>query len=114
MTPPKRTLADYRLHLYPHGHPVIPMARTLRVHLNAPAPELIHQFRNLGEDVWGVLQRECEISRPEIDSSTSEFYMRGIHKRDLRALAAKVRKLVDKSGMGSLVTVSELIRENDE
>jgi len=30
------------------------------------------------------------------------------HKRDLRALAAKVRKLVEKSGMGTRVTVSEI------
>jgi hypothetical protein len=68
----------------------------------------------LGEDIWGVLQRACEISLPEIDASTSEFYLRGIHNRELRALAAKVRKLVAKSGMASLVTVSEIIRENDE
>jgi len=69
---------------------------------------LVHQFRNLGEDIWRILQHECEISLSEIDASTSQFHLRGIHKRDLRALAAKVRKLVEKSGMGTRVTVSEI------
>jgi hypothetical protein len=53
----------------------------------------------------------CEISLPEIDAATSEFFLRGIHERDRHMLAAKVRKLVDKSGMGSVVTVSEIMRE---
>ena len=89
------------------------MFKTLRVRLNAPAPELVHQFHNLGEDIWRVLKHECEISLPEIDASTSQFHLRGIHKRDLRALATKVRTLVEKSGMRNVVTVSEVAREDD-
>ena len=84
------------------------MSRTLRVQLNAPAPELVHPFRNLGEDIRRVLQHECEISLPEIDAATSQFHLREIHARDLGVLATKVRKLVEKSGMGKLVSVSEV------
>lgn len=76
-------------------------------------PELVREFRNLGEDVWGTLHSECEISLAEIDASTSEFHLRGIHKRDLRTVAGKVRKLVEKSGMGSRVTVSAVVLESD-
>lgn len=90
------------------------MLKTLRVQLNAPAPELVHQLRNLGEDIWGVLKHECEISLAEIDAATSQFFLGGIHSRDLRALANRVRAIVEKSGMGSLVTVSEVTREDDE
>jgi hypothetical protein len=90
------------------------MAKTLCVRLNAPAPELVHEFRNLGEEVWGALHDECEISLAEIDASTSEFHLRGIHKRDLRTVAARLRKLVEKSGMRSHVTVSEAVPEDEE
>ena len=82
------------------------------MYLNSPAPERVHPFRNLGEDVWGSLRHECEISLAEIDAATNEFFLRGIHKRDLRGLAAKVRKIVKKSGMASLVTVSEVDRDD--
>jgi hypothetical protein len=68
----------------------------------------------LGEDIWGVLKHECEISLTEIDAATSQFFLGGFHSRDLRALANRVRAIVEKSGMGSLVTVSEVTREDDE
>lgn len=87
------------------------MAKTLRVQLNAPAPELVHSFRNFGEDVYRSFRGECEVSLDEIDASTSEFHLRGIHKRDLRTLAAKVRKLAEKSAMASLLTVCEVSHE---
>ena len=46
------------------------MLKTLRVQLNVPAPELVRQFRNLGEDIWSAQKHECDISLPEIDAST--------------------------------------------
>jgi hypothetical protein len=89
------------------------MAKTLCVRLNVPAPELVHVFRNLGEGVWGALRDECDISLAEIDASTSEFHLRGIHTRDLRTVAARLRTLVEKSGMGSQVTVTEVVPEDE-
>jgi hypothetical protein len=90
------------------------MLKTLRVQLNAPAPELVHQLRNLGEAIWEVLKHDFDISLPEIDASTTQFHLRGIHERDLRALEAKVRTLVEKNHMGKVVTVSEVNREDDQ
>ena len=72
------------------------MAKTLKVRLTAPDPNLVHEFRNFGEDVYRALRNECEVSIQEIDASTSEFHLRGIHKRELRTIAAKVRKIVEK------------------
>lgn len=72
------------------------MAKTLKVQLMAPNSNLVHQFRNFGEDVYRALRDECEVSIQEIDTSTSEFHLRGIHKRELRTIAAKVRKIIEK------------------
>jgi hypothetical protein len=71
------------------------MAKTLVVKLTAPSPNLVHWFHNFGEDVYRALRDECEISIQEIDTSTSEFHIRGIHKRQVRSIAAKVRKPIE-------------------
>ena len=72
------------------------MAKTLKVTLTAPSPDWVHQFRNFGEDVYRELREESEVSIEEIDASTSEFHLRGIHKREVRTVAAKVRKIMKK------------------
>ena len=68
----------------------------------------VHQFRNFGESVYAALRDECEISIQEIDASTNEFHLRKIHKREVRAIMAKVRKMADKAQMSDVITVTEL------
>jgi hypothetical protein len=92
---------------------IVRMARTLKVYLTAPTPELVHQWRNFGEDVWGQLREECEVSIDEIDASTSEFFVRGIHKRELRTIAARVRKIAEKNLMAQIVSVTEITDDHD-
>jgi hypothetical protein len=89
------------------------MARTLKVYLTAPSPDLVHQWRNFGEDVWSKLRAECEISIDEIDASTSEFFVRGIHKRELRTIATKVRKIAEKNLMSQIVSVTEIADDHE-
>ena len=89
------------------------MARTLKVCLTAPSPDLVHQWRNFGESVYTELRDECQVSLAEIDSSTSEFFVRGIHKRELRTTAARVRKIADKSLMSQIVSVTEITDDHD-
>jgi hypothetical protein len=72
------------------------VAKTLKIRLTAPSPDLVHQFRNFGEDVYRALRNECEVSIQEIDTSTIEFHLRGIHKREVRSIAAKARNIVRK------------------
>jgi hypothetical protein len=69
------------------------MERTLKVHLMTPTPELVHEFRNFGEDVYRALRQDCEISLQEIDASTSEFHLRRIPTRHIHAFAAKIREI---------------------
>lgn len=72
------------------------MSRTLKVHLTNASPNLVHEFRNFGEDVYLALRNEYAISIQEIDASTREFHVRGIPKRKVRTVAVKVRKLVER------------------
>ena len=84
------------------------MSRTVQVRLAAPDPELIHEFRNFGEDVYRLLRDECEVSIAEIDASTSEFCLRGVRKREIRATIAKVQKLAARYPTLSPLEVCEL------
>jgi hypothetical protein len=89
------------------------MARTLKVYLTAPSPDLVHRWRNFGEDVWSKLRTKCEVSIEEIDASTSEFFVRGIHKRELRTIATIVRKIAEKNLMSQMVSVTEITNDHD-
>jgi len=84
------------------------MPRTLKVFLVAPSPDLVHQWQNFGEDVWRALHDECLVSLREIDALTSDFYLRGIHKRDVRTTAARVRKIAEKNKISQIIGVSEM------
>jgi len=72
------------------------MGRTLKVHLTNASPELVHEFRNFGEEVWSALREDYGVSIAEIDASITEFHLREIPKREVRAVAARVRKLAER------------------
>lgn len=72
------------------------MSRTLKVHLTNASPDLVHDFRNFGEDVYRALRDEYAASIAEIDASTREFHLREIPKREARTVAARVRKLAER------------------
>jgi len=69
------------------------MSRTLRVHLKNATADLVHEFRNFGENVYRALRDDYAVSITEIDSSTREFHLREIPRRKVRTVAARVRKL---------------------
>ena len=92
---------------------IVRMARTLKVYLIAPTPDLVHQWRNFGEEVYRALREECEVCIDEIDASTSEFFVRGIHKRELRTTAATVRKIAEKNLMSQIISVTEIADDHD-
>lgn len=85
------------------------MAKILKIQLTVPpSPELVHRFQNFGEDVYGALRVECEVSIDEIDSATHTFHVRKIHKRFVRTAAATVRKISAEHHLAELVTVEEI------
>jgi len=74
------------------------MGRTLKVHLTNARLELVHEFRNFGEEVWSSFREDYAVSIDEIDASTREFHVREIPKRDVRTVAARIRKIVEPYG----------------
>lgn len=53
------------------------------------------------------------VSIDGIDASTNEFFVRGIRLRELRAIAARVRKIAEKNLMARIVNVSELADDHN-
>jgi|GEM_PF-3764129 len=73
------------------------MAKTLLVRRVNQDPDLRHEFRNLGEDVFRELRDEYEVSLQAIDRAELDFPLPGLPKRELRRVAARVRKVAEKS-----------------
>ncbi len=60
------------------------MAKTLLVQISGqPTPEIIHRFRNFGEDIFRALRDSCDVDLDEIDASTDRFHVRGIKARQV-------------------------------
>ena len=74
----------------------INMGRILKVHLVNASPDLVHSFRNFGEDVYRGFRNDYAVSIEEIHGSTPEFHIREIPKREVPTVAARVRKIAEK------------------
>jgi len=63
------------------------MNRAIRIEISdAPTPDIVHRFRNFGEDIYRALRDKCSVSIEEIDAATTSFTVRNIHRRDLGAI----------------------------
>lgn len=58
--------------------------------------DLVPNFKNFGEDVYRALRDECDVSIHEIDTKVSEFHVRRLPKSEVRSIAAKIRKILEK------------------
>ena len=88
------------------------MGRTLKVHLIDASPDLVHDFRNFGKDIYRALRDNYAVSIAEIDASTREFHLRDVPKREVRTVASRVWKLVER--YTNLVINVDEIREGDD
>ena len=88
------------------------MGRTLKIHLKNATPDLVHEFRNFGEDIYRALREDCAVSIAEIDASTHEFHLREIPRREIRTIAAQVRKLGER--YARLVMDVDEIKESED
>lgn len=52
-----------------------------------PTSDVVHRFRNFGEDVYRALRDTCTVSIEEIDASSTSFVVRDIHRRYLGGMA---------------------------
>ena len=93
------------------------MSKALRIELAVPnalsVQHLVSQFQNFGEDVYRALRDECDISIGEIDHFSGAFHLRGLHKREVRTTAAKVRKFLEKHHWLTDVKIYEAPDDSD-
>lgn len=54
--------------------------------------DIVHRFRNFGEDIYRELRDTCSVSIDEIDRSTTTFMVRDIHKRDLGVVTQTIKR----------------------
>jgi hypothetical protein len=57
-----------------------------------PTGDVVHRFRNFGEDIYRELRATCSVSIDEIDHSTTSFVVRDIHKRDLGVVTQAIKR----------------------
>ena len=85
------------------------MYKALKITSTAtPGDFVVHQFRNFGERVYVALRSDYAVSIHEIDASTNEFFVRKIHKREVRTAASHVRKIAEKEKMSDIIEVTEI------
>ena len=83
--------------------------RAIRIAISdPPTTDIIHRFRNFGEDVYRRLREECSVSIDEIDGSTNSFVVRDIHKRDVRRITKVITELLREHHFAATATVTNL------
>ena len=83
--------------------------RAIRIQIvDEPTPDIVHRFRNFGEDIYRALRDECSVSIEEIDASTTSFSVRNIHKRDLGRITKIIKEELRRHNFESSAS---LIRE---
>jgi len=71
-----------------------------------PTSEVIHRFRNFGEDIFHLLSDTCSVNIEEIDRATDSFVVQKIHRRDLGLVTQTIERELKKhhfNGSTSLV-----------
>ena len=73
------------------------MRAAIKIELSKPDPqfEMVHQFRNFGEDVYRALKEFCPISLlREVDHATSSFVVRDIRRQDIGTVTDAIKRVI--------------------
>ena len=73
-----------------------------------PTSDIVHRFRNFGEDVYRALRDTCSVSIEEIDASTTSFAVRNIHRRDLGDVTQTIKRELKRHHFDSSATLTRL------
>ena len=83
------------------------MSVTIKIVISdLPTSEVIHRFRNFGEDIFRLLRDTCSVSIEEIDRASNSSVVRDIHRRDLGLVTQTIKRELKKhhfDGSASLV-----------
>ena len=73
-----------------------------------PTSDIVHRFRNFGEDVYRALRDTCSVSIEEVDGSTTSFTVRDIHRRDLGDVTQTIKRELKRHHFDSSATLTRL------
>jgi hypothetical protein len=83
--------------------------RALRIAVSdAPTPEVVHRFRNFGEDIYRALRDQCSVSIDEIDAAKTSFLIRDVHKRNVRRISKIIHDELRRHNFEASATVTEV------
>ncbi len=69
------------------------MSITIHIEItDAPTPDIVHRFRNFGEDINRSLRYKCTVDINEIDKAVTRLSVRDIHKRDVGSITKIIEK----------------------
>jgi hypothetical protein len=95
----------------------VPMSRSIKIELAVPdalsVQGLVSEFQNFGEEVYMAFRDECDVSLDEIDHFVGAFHLRGLHKREVRTVSAKVRKILERYSSLTAVKIYEIQDDHD-
>jgi hypothetical protein len=85
------------------------MSAAIQIQISdVPASDIVHRFRNFGEDVYRALRDTCSVSIEEIDASNTSFTVRDIHRRDLGDVTQTIKRELKRHCFLSSATLTEL------
>ena len=85
------------------------MSRAIRVEISdEPTSDIVHRFRNFGEDVYRSLRDTCSVSIAEIDACTTSFTVRDIHRSDLGNVTQAIKRELKRHHFDSSATLTRL------
>ena len=73
-----------------------------------PTADIVHRFRNFGEDIYRLLKDTCSVSIAEIDASTTSFTVREIHRRELGVITQTIRRELMRHHFDASATLTKL------
>lgn len=83
------------------------MSVTIKIETNdKPTLDMIHNWRNMGEDVYRELRDTYTVSLNEIDASTTSFHVADIKRSQVRRVTAKIRNILRKHNFDRSTAVS--------
>jgi hypothetical protein len=66
----------------------------LRIEISdEPSQDIVHRFRNFGEDIYRAFRERYSVSLEEIDASTTHFHIREIRRRHLRSVTREILRM---------------------
>lgn len=85
------------------------MSVAIRIEISEePIPDIVHRFRNFGEDVYRSLRDTCSVSIEEIMASTSSFIVRDIHRSALGDVRQVIKRELKRHHFESSAAVTRL------